>query len=108
MMKSISADDFIQLTQKDSFLQVIDVREPYEFALCRTNSPCKNIPMGDIVEKMDQLDQQKALYLICKSGKRANAVANLLDTQYQFSKVFVIEGGIEAYLRIVRPDYEMY
>jgi adenylyltransferase/sulfurtransferase len=107
-MKAISADEFIQLAQKDSSLQVIDVREPYEFALCRTNSPCKNIPMGDIVDKLSQLDQRKDLYLMCKSGNRAKAVANLLDTQYPFSKIFVIEGGIEAYLRIVRPDFEMY
>lgn len=107
-MNEISAEEFIQVINNNGSIQIVDVREPYEYNLCCIKRANKNIPMGDIIDNIHQLDQQKALYLVCKSGKRATAVANLLVTQYQFEQVFVLNGGIEAYMKITQPNYEIY
>lgn len=107
-MKLISSEKFIELVKGNNTIQVVDVREPYEYALCSVQTKNINIPMGDIVDHLNKLDVQTPLYLVCKSGNRASAVANLLTTQYKFTEVYVVEGGIEAYMHITQPTYEIY
>lgn len=107
-MKVISPTDFVNALGSNPKAQIVDVREPYEFEICCIKEHCINIPMGNIIEEMNKIDRESTLYLICKSGKRASAVANLLCTQYCFTDVNVLEGGIEAYMKITQPNYEIY
>ena len=72
----ISVSEFDKLLKENSDFQLVDVREQYEYNICKLNSV--HIPMADIVSRMNEIDTDKRICVICKTGKRAEAVANLL------------------------------
>jgi rhodanese-related sulfurtransferase len=41
---------------------------------------------------------------MCQSGRRAEAVVNLLETEFHFPQVFVMEGGILGWIEHVDPS----
>jgi adenylyltransferase/sulfurtransferase len=44
-----------------------------------------------------ELPNDKNIVVMCRSGKRAEAVANLLLTDYSLSNVYILDGGIIAW-----------
>jgi rhodanese-related sulfurtransferase len=53
--------------------------------------------MGEINHRIDELPKDKNIVVMCRSGKRAEAVANLLMTDYSLSNVYILDGGILAW-----------
>lgn len=104
-MKFISVRKLAECLNKNDF-QLLDVREPYEFKICALK--CIHIPMGELLMNIDKLDSSKQVGVICKTGKRAAAVANLLETDFNFKNVFVVEGGIIAYAKEIDSSLEIY
>lgn len=86
--------------------QLVDVREKYEVAICALNGI--HIPMGEVVNNIEAIDINKEVCIVCRTGKRAEAVADLLETDYGFSNVSVLEGGILAYAKEVDQTLEVY
>jgi len=84
-----------EIIAKDSRTQCIDVREPYEYEL--GNIGFVNIPMGETPMISEQFDKEKQTIILCRIGKRAEAVANLLLTEYNFTSIIIVEGGITAW-----------
>lgn len=102
----ISVHEFDKLLKQKGDLQVIDVREQYEYNICKLVS--LHIPMDEIVSRMDEIDVDKQVCILCKTGKRAEAVANLLETDYEFKDILVVEGGIMAYAEQIDTNLERY
>jgi len=73
-------------------VEVIDIREPYEFEAC--NAGFKNIPMAELTLNLEYLASVKDNVIMCKSGKRAEAIVNFLETEHNITNLFVLEGGI--------------
>ncbi len=85
---------------KDKFT-IVDVREPYEYQF--GNIGCENIPMAEVCVKITEKTLDTPLLLVCKSGGRASAVANYLETALQMSEVCVLEGGLQNWVELVEP-----
>ncbi len=74
--------------------QAIDVRESYEVALERVPR-FKNIPLSELKERMNEIDKQKRVVLLCRSGRRsAIAAQELLKAGYPAEQVANVEGGL--------------
>ena len=59
---------------------VIDVREPDEYIEGHvTGAPL--IPVGDVVERVDEIPAEGEVLIICKSGARSRRVAEFLRGQ---------------------------
>ncbi len=84
-----------EIIAKDTQIQCIDVREPYEYEL--GNIGFVNIPMSETLIISEQFDKEKQTIILCRSGKRAEAVANLLSTEYNFTSLIIVAGGITAW-----------
>lgn len=87
-----------KLNSNDQIL-LIDIREIYEYNAC--NIGAKHIPMDEIKSHLDDIPKEKDVVLMCRSGKRAEAVANWLTEDFSFSNLFVLEGGILAWKELV-------
>lgn len=102
----ISVSEFDKLLKEKSDFQLVDVREQYEYNICKLNSV--HIPMAEIVSRMNEIDTDKQICILCKTGKRAEAVANLLETDYDFKGILVVDGGIMAYAEQIDNNLEIY
>jgi adenylyltransferase/sulfurtransferase len=75
--------------------QLIDVREQYEYD--EANMGAQLIPMGEIVERMDEIAKDKQVVVHCRSGARSANIINYLETQ-GYDNLYNLEGGIMAWL----------
>jgi len=93
-MELISPENCKLAIEKNEAL-IVDVRENYEYSNC--NIGFLHIPMGEISERINEIPSDKKIIVMCQSGRRAEAVANLLETEYEINPVFILEGGIIAW-----------
>ena len=75
---------------------VVDVREPGEYADGHVPG-ARLIPMGQLTSRLDELDRKEPVYLICASGNRSGAMADVLSSR-RFDSVNVV-GGTAAWIR---------
>jgi rhodanese-related sulfurtransferase len=85
---------------------LLDVREPWEYALCHIGD-CKSIPMGQIPDRIGELDPRAKIVVICHHGVRSQAIAQFLE-QAGFIDVANLQGGIDAWARQIDPEMIQY
>ncbi len=93
MHRDIDVNHFEQALGSNG--QLIDVREPDEVAT-GTLPGAVNIPVGQIVDRLDELDPSRPVVLLCRSGGRSTQVAKYLTAQ-GFGDVVNLAGGMLAY-----------
>jgi len=86
---------------------LLDVREPWEFALC--NLPGSQlVPMGRIHQLApEQLDPHRETVVICHHGVRSRHVALYLE-RLGFTQVINLNGGLDAWARDLDPHMATY
>ena len=85
---------------------LIDVREPWEFELCRIEG-AQLLPMGSVPSRMQELDPDADMVLICHHGMRSMQVGMFLQQQ-GFSRLRNLSGGIAAWAAQVDPAMPTY
>ena len=96
-MKNISVEELKGRMDAGEQLNLIDVREPAEYA--EYNIGAKLIPLGRIMSlQIDELDDLKdeELILHCKAGSRSMQACMMLE-QAGFTNVVNVTGGILAW-----------
>ncbi|APT93288.1 sulfurtransferase [Corynebacterium phocae] len=58
--------------------QIIDVREDWEYATDHAKG-VKHIPMGELAQRVGEIDPDQDIYVICKSGGRSAKVCAYLE-----------------------------
>lgn len=76
-------------------VQLIDVREPHEVAE-GTLPGAINIPLGQLVARMNELDPSKRVVVLCRSGARSTSACEQL-TLAGFADVVNLAGGMLAH-----------
>ncbi|MEF8732596.1 MAG: rhodanese-like domain-containing protein [Candidatus Accumulibacter meliphilus] len=83
--------------------QLLDIREASEYV---TGHPvdARNIPVGSLDERVDELAQFKdtPVILICQSGARSSAACAKL-AKLGFSRLHSLEGGVAAWAEAGLP-----
>ncbi len=87
-------------TALDQGAAVIDVRETSEYSDAHVPG-ATSIRMGRLTSRLDELDRTSPVHLVCASGNRSAAMADVLLTQ-GFDAVNVV-GGTTAWMRSGRP-----
>jgi len=95
-MKEISPADLKQLNDTKADYVLIDVREESEFDEVNLNGLL--IPMGDVVDRLDEIPKDKQVVVHCRSGKRSASVIHVLESQFGYSNLYNLRGGIMAYI----------
>lgn len=92
--ENVSIDSIVENTT------VVDVREDYEWAAGHIEGAL-HIPMEQIPARLDELDPDADLHVICRTGGRSQRVAQWLVAN-GYSAVNVA-GGMGAWLEADRP-----
>ena len=91
MYKEISAQKLKSWISEKKDIQMIDVREPYEYKDSHIPG-AKLIPLGTLAGKLGEIDKKKPVVFICRSGSRSG-----MATQIASSKgydAYNMEGGM--------------
>lgn len=80
--------------------QFIDVREPDEVAK-GTLPGTTNIPLGDLPAELANLDLQRRVVVLCRSGARSKQAAEIL-TRAGFVDVVNLDGGMAAWTKAAK------
>ncbi len=91
---TVTNEELESRLQDDNIL-VIDVREPAEYAFNRIPNAV-SIPLGDIENRLSDLDASKEIYVICRSGSRSDRAAQLLE-ENNFNKVKNVLPGMSEW-----------
>jgi molybdopterin/thiamine biosynthesis adenylyltransferase/rhodanese-related sulfurtransferase len=86
-------------------LYVLDVREPHEYQICNINGHL--IPLGELPQRVHELDSSQEIVAHCKSGKRSAQAVEFLRGA-GFKKVQNLKGGILAWSDEVDPSVPKY
>ncbi len=84
---------------------VLDVREPHEYQIVNIGAPL--IPLGDLPNRLGELDPSREIVIHCKSGARSQRAAELL-AKNGFKNVVNLAGGITAWATDVDPKLPKY
>ena len=91
---------------KGDKLVLMDVREPWEFALAKLDGSVL-IPLATLPQSLDKLDRQAEIIAYCHHGMRSADATGLL-LQQGFSNVKNLIGGIDAWSAQVDPSAPRY
>jgi rhodanese-related sulfurtransferase len=92
-MKNITPEELLEKLENGQELNIIDVRESDEVAGGMVPG-AKHIPMGEIPERLEELDKDKEYIFICRSGGRSGNVCSYLDN-LGYKTVNMVGGMLE-------------
>ncbi|NOX38830.1 MAG: MBL fold metallo-hydrolase [Calditrichaeota bacterium] len=100
-IQEISVEELYQQLEQSESLQLVDVREPWEFAQAHVAGAIL-IPLGEIPHRLAELDPTKPVAVMCNSGNRSQAAAAVLG-QHGFQKIYNVQGGILDWIQTGFP-----
>ena len=94
MLKEITPEE---LKNKKPKVQLIDIREPYEHEEGHIEGSI-NIPMGDFLEKLDELSRTKQIIIYCNTGRRSKPVVYMTHKLHGYH-LYDLKGGYKNFLK---------
>ena len=85
---------------------VLDVREPWEIAICALAGSVF-IPMGQIQARMGDIPREGRVVVLCHHGIRSHHVVGWLQ-QFGYTNAVNLRGGIDAWARRIDPKMAIY
>ena len=95
-IKEITVEEFISWKLSAEDVQVIDVREPDEYA--QVNIDGLLIPLNTVAERAGEISKDKKVVIHCKLGGRSAKAIRELEEKFGFKNLYNLKGGITAYL----------
>ncbi len=92
-----------QLSIMNTGAQIVDVREPDEWAATGVALGAVLIPLGELEARAAaELAKDKPVYVICNSGNRSRTGSQIL-ADLGYTQVYNVDGGIQAWLAAGYP-----
>jgi rhodanese-related sulfurtransferase len=91
----ISVGELKHWLDRGGKVNLIDVREPYEYEFCHIEGSTL-IPVSEILDRVKEFNPQDDYVFYCHVGERSGWVVNYLR-QHGFTKVKNLRGGIDSW-----------
>src|SRR5579864_2547364 len=101
----MQVEELKQRLDRGEDIFVLDVREPHEYQICNIGGHL--IPLGELPNRVNELDTSREIVAHCRSGVRSAKAVNFLR-QAGFKKVHNLAGGILAWADRVDPTMPKY
>jgi len=92
----ITPSEFVERRSRGESLTLLDVREEWELGVASVPDVV-HIPMGEVADRLGELDRGREVVVLCRSGRRSLQVANFL--QQNGFRAVNLAGGILAWSR---------
>jgi rhodanese-related sulfurtransferase len=107
MIKDMTPREFVERRAGGGEMTLLDVREDWETTLAPVPTDILHIPMGQISDRLAELNPELPTVVICRSGGRSLEVARFL-AGHGFASVYNLAGGILAWSRDLDPRIPQY
>ncbi|MDP4083652.1 MAG: sulfurtransferase TusA family protein [Bacillota bacterium] len=74
----VSLNELLTKIEGNEKITVLDVREPAEYAFGHIPG-AKSIPLGELEQRLNELNQEDEIHIICRSGSRSDLAAKQLS-----------------------------
>lgn len=105
-LQQISAKQLKEMMYGGRKLTLLDVREPQEWEINQLPN-AKLIPLGEVPERMNELDTADDIVVYCHHGMRSARAIGFLQ-KMGFSKLQNLAGGIDAWASQIDKDMPRY
>jgi rhodanese-related sulfurtransferase len=102
----MSVTDLAALRQAGAPHAVLDVREPWETALCLIPDSL-TIPLGSLPTQLERVPSEQPLVVVCHHGGRSMQAVMWLRAQ-GYENAINLRGGVDAWARQVDPTMATY
>jgi rhodanese-related sulfurtransferase len=92
----ITPTEFAARRERGESLTLLDVREDWELGVASVPG-IVHIPMGEVADRLGELERGREVVVLCRSGRRSLQVANFL--QQNGFRAVNLAGGILAWSR---------
>lgn len=106
-MQEITATELKKRLDAGEDIQIIDVRQPDEFAFAKIEGT-KLIPLGEVISRMNEIDDSKETVVHCKMGGRSAKAIEALQNAGFKGNLINLRGGITAWSNEVDPKVPKY
>ena len=106
-MEEITATELKRRLDGGDDLQIIDVREQKEYDVARLEGS-KLIPLGQVVNRMGEIDESRETVVHCKGGVRSAKAIEALKAAGFRGRLVNLKGGITAWSNEVDPSVPKY
>jgi sulfur-carrier protein adenylyltransferase/sulfurtransferase len=107
MIEEISATDLKRRLDAGDNIQLIDVRQPEEWAFAKIEGS-RLMPLGEIMSRMGEIDENRETVLYCKMGARSARAVDALQRSGFKGNLKNLKGGITAWSNDVDPKVPKY
>jgi adenylyltransferase/sulfurtransferase len=101
----VTVEDLKALRDGGAEFVLLDVRETREFEVC--NLEGRLIPLGELADRIGELDAAAHVVVHCKSGGRSAKAVEVLRGA-GFSNAWNVQGGILAWIDRIDPSLTRY
>ena len=90
-LTEISKSEFLKIQNN---VTILDVRDDWETPRL-TSDKTVNIPLEKIKDNIKLISKDEPVYVLCQNGARSLAVINLLKTEFNYTNLVNVKGGIQ-------------
>ncbi len=105
-MKTLLPRALSRYLQQGNRPVLLDVREPQEYDICHIPESVL-IPMQQIPQRLNELNKEQEIVVICHHGMRSAQVGMFLE-QNGFKNIINLMGGVAAWAEDVDPQMPRY
>ncbi len=105
-MKTLLPRALSRYLQQGNRPVLLDVREPQEYDICHIPDSVL-IPMQQIPQRLNELNKEQEIVVICHHGMRSAQVGMFLE-QNGFKNIINLMGGVAAWAEDVDPKMPRY
>lgn len=103
----ISPEDLHRRLQAGDDLQLVDVREPEEYAYCHLPGSLL-LPLDEVPRRAAEIRAEGPVVLICHHGVRSAHALGYLRQRLGRTNALNLRGGVAAWADRVDPDFPRY
>jgi rhodanese-related sulfurtransferase len=106
MVHELTPSEFVAQRAAGGSAILLDVREGWELDVARLPDTV-HIPMDEVPARLAELDRNRDIVVVCRSGGRSLTVARFLEAQ-GYPSVANLTGGILAWRQELDPTLAAY
>jgi len=104
-MKETTVQELKEKKDRNDDFTLLDVREPHEYQISNIDGTL--IPLDDLPGRTDELEKDKEIVVMCRSGARSAQAVKFLENK-GFENVSNLVGGVNAWAKEIDTSLPVY